>query len=216
MLESNQARVAITIGAATTLLGIYYLFSSWREQINALQQANQTLQDEVAKQKKLREDERLSRIALQRNQRSSVQASLIDNGYTYQAIGHVESPFREKRGTPRQPLLVPSSIGMIKFNKKIIQYSHFEELKEFSHIWVLFVFSENTDIEKNSRVAKIRPPRLHGEKVGCLSTRSPHRPNNIGLSVCEVLSVTPEGIQIKCIDMVDQTPVLDGKLYYLQ
>mmetsp|Transcript_6229 Transcript_6229/g.8697 ORF Transcript_6229/g.8697 Transcript_6229/m.8697 type:complete len:209 (-) Transcript_6229:1766-2392(-) len=61
--------------------------------------------------------------------------------------------------------------------------------------------------------SKIKPPRLHGCKVGCLSTRSPHRPNNIGLSVCEVVTVGKDYIDISCVDMVDGTPVLDVKPY---
>ena len=46
--------------------------------------------------------------------------------------------------------------------------------------------------------------------MGCLSTRSPHRPNNLGLSVCEVISVSKDFIDIACVDMVDGTPILDG------
>ena len=71
--------------------------------------------------------------------------------------------------------------------------------EQFSHIWVVWVFHKNTNVDaaaktnnqKNKTVpAKIQPPRLHGARVGCLSTRSPHRPNPIGLSVAEVRRVS--------------------------
>jgi tRNA-Thr(GGU) m(6)t(6)A37 methyltransferase TsaA len=95
-----------------------------------------------------------------------------------------------------------------------VQLEHFSEIREFSHIWVLFVFHENTNADSQGvSVAKIRPPRLYGKKVGCLSTRSPHRPNNIGLSVCSVESVGSDYIELSGIDMVDGTPVLDVKPY---
>jgi len=125
-------------------------------------------------------------------------------------------------------LLVTSAKGRIVFDKKVIQYEHFKELNEFSHIWVLFMFHENTNEDKaylsssgrgsgSSKLkgvsAKISPPRLHGVKVGCLSTRSPHRPNPIGLSVCEVISVQPGFIEISGVDMIKGTPVLDIKPY---
>ena len=76
------------------------------------------------------------------------------------------------------------------------------------------MFHENTNTDATS-LAKIKPPRLFGKKVGCLSTRSPHRPNALGLSVCEVISVTNESIELACIDMMDGTPVLDSKYLYI-
>jgi tRNA (Thr-GGU) A37 N-methylase len=82
------------------------------------------------------------------------------------------------------------------------------------HAQVIWCFHENTNAEAASRAsvpAKIRPPRCHGAKVGCLSTRSPHRPNAIGLSVVRVEGVSRAGIDVSCLDMVDGTPVLDGE-----
>jgi len=102
----------------------------------------------------------------------------------------------------------------------LIQKDHFQELSQFSRIFVLFVFHENTNTDSASAsnsnktsTAKIAPPRLGGKKVGCLSTRSPHRPNPIGLSVCEVIGVGDDYIDIKSVDFVDGTPVLDVKPY---
>lgn len=120
----------------------------------------------------------------------------------------------ESQGTPRQPLLVEAARGRIRFNKKLVQLDYFKEIEEFSHIWVIFVFHCNTNVDSTSTnmniSAKVRPPRL-GTKVGCLTTRSPHRPNNIGLSVCKVLSIGSDYIEVSALDMVDGTPVLDSK-----
>ena len=71
----------------------------------------------------------------------------------------------------------------------------------------------NSDNHSNNQAAKIKPPRLHGQRVGCLSTRSPHRPNNIGLSVCEVAEVGANYIDVLGCDMMHGTPVLDVKPY---
>ena len=130
-----------------------------------------------------------------------------------------------------KPLLVPAAYGRIQFDRRFIQKDHFQELSQFSHIFVIFVFHENTNIDSVIKLedaeglttaqssvtrmptAKIAPPRLGGKKVGCLSTRSPHRPNPIGLSVCEIVQVGDDYIDIKSIDFVDGTPVLDVKPY---
>ena len=72
------------------------------------------------------------------------------------------------------------------------------------------MFHANTNTEKGRHAlsAKIKPPRLHGQRVGCLTTRSPHRPNNIGLSVCEIASLGKNYIEIVCCDMMEGTPVI--------
>ena len=102
--------------------------------------------------------------------------------------------------------------GKIRFNKKMVQLDYFKEINEFSHLWVIFVFHCNTNVDgcNNGTSAKVRPPRL-GAKVGCLTTRSPHRPNNVGLSVCKIVSVGDDYIEVSGLDMVDGTPVIDSK-----
>ena len=101
-----------------------------------------------------------------------------------------------------------SSRGRIRMQ---IHFDYFKELSQFSHIWVLFIFHENTN-DSNASHAKILPPRL-GQRVGCLSTRSPHRPNPIGLSVCQIDRITEKTIEISQLDMVHGTPVIDIKPY---
>lgn len=170
-----------------------------------------TLKEGLSKEMKLRETERSGRISVQKKIRQTEQILREENGYTYMPIARIESPFPDRRGTPRQPILVRAAKGKIRFNKNRIQREHFAELSQFTHIWVLFVFHENTS--SHSIPSKIKPPRLGGAKVGCLSTRSPHRPNNIGISVCEIIGVGQDYIEIAGLDMVDGTPVIDVKPY---
>lgn len=195
--------LAVLVGQTAALCFLWNGYRTTTEQLAGTQ-------EELEKQTKLRAVERAGRISVQQAKRETVHKSVESNGYNYQPIGFVESPFPDRRGTPRQPSLVPAARGKIRFNKKIVQSDHFSELAQFSHVWVLFVFHNNTNTDKETLVAKIKPPRLHGVKVGCLTTRSPHRPNNIGLSVCEVIGVGPDFIELRCLDMVHGTPVLDG------
>ncbi len=166
---------------------------------------------EIEKERELRQIERNGRITSQKEKRKEIQKIQHLNGYNFSPIGVIESPFPDRRGTPRQPNLVRAATARIKFDKTKIQYEYFKELEEFSHIWIIWVFHENTNLDSNRIAAKIKPPRLHGTKVGCLSTRSPHRPNPIGLSVSEIISVGVDYIDIHCVDMISGTPVLDGQ-----
>lgn len=81
---------------------------------------------------------------------------------------------------------------------------------------VIWAFHENTNGDSSPKdlPAKIKPPRC-SFRVGCLSTRSPHRPNAIGLSVVQVVSIGNDFIEVSGLDMVDGTPVLDGKYSYI-
>jgi tRNA-Thr(GGU) m(6)t(6)A37 methyltransferase TsaA len=103
-----------------------------------------------------------------------------------------------------------------------------EGLDQFSHVWVVWVFHHNTnaiktalsrcDQEKPQAVrpyfkAKVRPPRLNGRKVGVFATRSPHRPNPIGLSLAKIESIDGCKLWLRGIDIVDSTPILDIKPY---
>ncbi|XP_069482488.1 tRNA (adenine(37)-N6)-methyltransferase isoform X2 [Ambystoma mexicanum] len=83
-------------------------------------------------------------------------------------------------------------------------------LDQFSHVWVLFVFHQNGHM---SCKAKVQPPRLNGAKTGVFSTRSPHRPNAIGLTLAKLEKVEGGTIYLSGIDMIQGTPVLDIKPY---
>ena len=208
IISAATITVALVIDVAFIL---YYRNQSLRN----IALAKEKFSEELKKEKDLREKERLGRISVQKRTRDRLTVQNLKQGYQYRPIGFVESPFPDRRGTPRQPVLVPAAKGKIRFDKSIIQAEHFKEITQFSHIWVIFVFHENTngDTESSQVPARIKPPRLGGQKVGCLTTRSPHRPNAIGLSVCEVVEVGSDFIQVSGIDMVDGTPVLDIKPY---
>ena len=90
----------------------------------------------LEKEVELRKSERISRINLQKRMRDEKIMDSLDNGFSYRPIGVVRSPFGKRCGTPRQPILCPAAKGRICFDKKIIQAEHFQELKDFSHIWV--------------------------------------------------------------------------------
>lgn len=133
-----------------------------------------------------------------------------------QPIGVVCSPYKEKFGIPRQPGLVRAAEGMIQLLPDPDLRTALRTLEDFSHLWVIFLFHENDS--KNWKPS-IRPPRLGGaKKVGSLASRSPHRPNPIGLSAVEIIRIDAKAepgaqIWIRGLDLLDGTPVLDVKPY---
>lgn len=125
-------------------------------------------------------------------------------------IGIVRSCYPDKFGTPRQSGLVPESRGVLEFFPEVQPEESLQGLEGFSHLWVLFWFHQN----KASRFhAKVHPPRLGGESRGVFATRSPHRPNPIGLSVLKILKINKDTVEIQGLDLVDGTPILDIKPY---
>uniref|UniRef100_K3X2B7 TsaA-like domain-containing protein n=1 Tax=Globisporangium ultimum (strain ATCC 200006 / CBS 805.95 / DAOM BR144) TaxID=431595 RepID=K3X2B7_GLOUD len=220
----NWLAALVATGAACTAAG----FALGRQQ-QASAAPNKTkdeaiaeLQREVARQKTLRAQERSGRTNAERDAREAIQRHQELHGYTFDAIGAVESCFAERRGTPRQGALVPDARARIAFRTSIPPAS-LEGLEQFTHLWVIFVFHENTNVAKASSSsgakktttfpAKIAPPRLGGKKVGLFSTRTPHRPNSIGLTVVKIDAVHERYIDISGHDLVHGTPVLDVKPY---
>lgn len=138
-----------------------------------------------------------------------------DTGTTpIQPIARVVSPYREKFGVPRQPGLVPAARGYLEMLPDFARPEAFEGIEGFSHLWVIFGFH---GCGEKSRL-RVRPPRLGGnEEMGVFATRSPFRPNNLGLSVLafEGLELTGSGLRLAVsgLDMVDGTPVYDIKPY---
>jgi tRNA (adenine37-N6)-methyltransferase len=137
------------------------------------------------------------------------------------SIAIARSCFSRRAGTPRQGGgLVASARCLLKFDvEKFVPRRAIEGLGEFSHVWVIYVFHANTNMAgtKNGGAVKalVQVPRLNGEKRGCLSTRTPHRPRPIGLSLGKILEVdvSKGEILVGGIDLVDGTPVLDVKPY---
>lgn len=138
----------------------------------------------------------------------------MKNAACFHPIATIHSCFQEKFGIPRQPGLtrIPASIIM---QPEYSQPEAFRELARFSHIWIIFLFHKTRD---EGWKPTVRPPRLGGnEKVGVFASRSMFRPNPIGLSVVELISIksTSRGTELEIVggDFLDQTPVLDIKPY---
>ena len=130
-------------------------------------------------------------------------------------IAHIYTDFPEKFGIPRQSGLVPGLIGRIVFEPRYRSPDAVKGIEAFSYLWLLWKF-EGT--ERSNWSATVKPPRLGGNThVGVFATRSPFRPNPIGLSSVrfERLELTEEGpvITVSGIDMRSGTPIIDIKPY---
>lgn len=125
-------------------------------------------------------------------------------------IGIFESCFRDKFGVPRQPGLVPAATGKLKIRADLQPEQALVGLQGFSHLWLIWVFHQNRVARYHS---KVHPPRLEGQSQGLFATRSPHRPNPIGLSLVEIIKVEGDTIWVAGADLMDGTPVLDVKPY---
>jgi tRNA-Thr(GGU) m(6)t(6)A37 methyltransferase TsaA len=122
-------------------------------------------------------------------------------------IGVVHSPWRAKHSAPRQPATARGVTGTIELFANG-EYEHaLSDLHAWSHIWVLFWFHLNT-----SWHAKVLPPRSR-TKRGVFATRSPHRPNPLGLSVLSLQRIEGRVLHVSDLDILDQTPVFDIKPY---
>ena len=130
-------------------------------------------------------------------------------------IARIHTPFAEKFGVPRQSGLAPTE-GRIVFAPAYRNPDALRGLEGFSHLWLIWEFSENKEAGWSPTV---RPPRLGGnQRVGVFATRSPFRPNPIGLSCVKLEQVelsTPDGpvLFVSGADLVDGTPILDIKPY---
>lgn len=131
-------------------------------------------------------------------------------------IAYIHTDFPTKFGIPRQGNLVHGLWGKIVFEPEFSDAAVLRGVEEFSHLWLLWGFSAN---KKEHWSATVRPPRLGGnERKGVFATRSPFRPNPIGLSVVELDRVErnqSEGLLlfVKGADLMDGTPIYDIKPY---
>lgn len=132
-----------------------------------------------------------------------------------QPIARIHSPYRQKFAIPRQPNLVREAVGDIHFLPAFADANSLRGVEGFSHLWLVFLFHETAGKEWTPTVT---PPRLGGtERVGVFASRSPYRPNAIGLSVVETVKVIQRGpeliLRVRGIDLLDGTPILDIKPY---
>ncbi len=131
--------------------------------------------------------------------------------YSIEPVGHVTSPFKEKFAIPRQPSLCKHAFGSIKFSSHIDPLQACDEISQFTHLWLLFIFHKNIDQGFKN---KIRPPRLGGnKKIGVFASRSSFRPNHIGMSLVKNEGLVDGELKISGIDLLDQTPIIDIKPY---
>ncbi len=126
---------------------------------------------------------------------------------TFEPIGVARTPFKEKREAPRQPAAARGALGRIELFAGKGYEDALADLHEWTHVWVLYVF----DRAEGWR-PKVTPPRSDSKK-GVFATRSPLRPNPIGLSVVRLVAVEGLVVRVSDVDLLDGTPVLDLKPY---
>ncbi len=135
--------------------------------------------------------------------------------YTFRPVAHILTDLPEKFGVPRQSGVVAELSGRIVFEKDYAREEALKGIEGFSHLWLIWVFSESAGAAPKLTV---RPPRLGGNRtVGVFASRSPFRPNPIGLSLVKLEGVDVSGgspeLIVKGADLVSGTPILDIKPY---
>ncbi len=132
-----------------------------------------------------------------------------------EVIAKIKTDFPKKFGIPRQSGLVNTKAKIV-FEKKYRDANALKGLEDYSHLWLIWEFSENSGCEWSPTV---RPPRLGGNKrVGVFATRSPFRPNTLGLSSVKIERIFADGkngtvIEVLGADLMDNTPIYDIKPY---
>jgi len=131
-------------------------------------------------------------------------------------IARIRNDFPTKFGIPRQSALAPQLKSMIVFEEEYRDPNALREMEQFSHLWLIWQFSQAA---REDWSPTVRPPRLGGNKrVGVFATRSPFRPNPIGLSAVKLEKIEIDAnlgpvIHVSGADLMDGTPILDIKPY---
>ena len=131
-------------------------------------------------------------------------------------IGHIRTDFPSKFGIPRQSGLIETLKGKIILEPEYRNPQVYKGIEQFSHIWLLWEFSE---AKKEHWSATVKPPRLGGKtRMGVFATRAPFRPNNIGLSCVKLDRVEMDEkdgsvLWVAGVDLLDGTPIYDIKPY---
>ena len=153
--------------------------------------------------------------------------------HTIYPIAHIRTDFESKFGIPRQSGLVPQLEGTIVFEPEYRNPDALRGLQDYTHIWLIWHFSQGFASgkpvgrfdgheeaeEQPSWSPTVRPPKMDGNtRVGVFATRSPNRPNSLGLSVVKITGIelnTPDGpiIRVAGADLMDGTPIFDIKPY---
>jgi tRNA-Thr(GGU) m(6)t(6)A37 methyltransferase TsaA len=135
--------------------------------------------------------------------------------YSFKSVATIETPFREKFAIPRQAGIVSAAKGRVVLQGEAAKPECVEGLDGFSHLWLTWVFH---GVRQGEWQPRVRPPRLGGNvRVGVFASRSPFRPNPIGLSVVKLDAICIESgkaiLEVSGVDMMDGTPILDIKPY---
>lgn len=131
-------------------------------------------------------------------------------------IAHFCSPFKEKFGVPKQSGLVNTLQGTIVFEKEYSNMEIIKGIEEFDYLWIIWGFSAN---KENFQGTTVRPPLLGGNiRMGVFATRSPFRPNGLGLSSVKIsrICINKKGlltIEVFGADLINNTPIYDIKPY---
>lgn len=157
----------------------------------------------------------------------------MSESYTIKPIAHIRSDYNEKFGIPRQPGLVTELEQSVIIDPDFSNIDAVRGLEDFSHIWLIWSFSENAFDMSDGNVKwypTVRPPRLGGKaRKGVWSTRSPYRPNSLGMSSVRLLRIELDGVPINesdrgmtsgelalivsGADLMNGTPIFDIKPY---
>lgn len=136
--------------------------------------------------------------------------------YMLKTVARIKSEFPAKFGIPRQAGIVPELTALVVFEPEYRNSDALRGLEGFSHIWLIWQFSEAV---RDSWSPTVRPPRLGGnERMGVFATRSPFRPNALGLSCVELAGIEERDglgtvLIVKGADLMDGTPIYDIKPY---
>lgn len=140
----------------------------------------------------------------------------MQESYNIAPIAIARTDYSQKFAIPRQSGLV-ENIGYIELLSPYARYEAVSGLEDFSHIWLIFGFHKNID-EKLTNKTLVNPPKYPDDKkVGIFASRSPHRPNHLGLSLVKLLEIQTSAnqvlLKVEGIDLLDKTPIFDIKPY---
>ena len=137
----------------------------------------------------------------------------MDGAYTFRPFGVVRSPYRNRIDAPHQaPVVAGTEAGApaeatLELDPSIPEEA-LRDLEGFERVWLIFAFHRS-----EGWAPLVQPPRGPRAKRGVLATRSPHRPNALGLSAVELVAVEGRTLRLRGVDLLDGTPVLDLKPY---
>lgn len=241
----------LAFASAATAFAVAYGFSERKARLAAELLARDK-RDAAERQAKLRDEERKGRIRaeLLLREANSVAAPRLktsdadeadgevveeSGGYVFNPIGRFSSCYRARCGTPRQGGIVSESLAVLHCARDLNPQAALEGLSSYSHCWVVYVFHQNTNLQREGRTTakrrqtkgriplwqglcmKVAPPRCPDRdlRVGVLACRTPHRPNPVGLSLARIVRIDAAAGEVVFagLDVVDGTPCLDLKPY---